>query len=83
MATCGRVDLATMDVQLACNTNGVDTALRLWDQHAIPSVFVSSSLDQHTTEKAAAARPPCFLEKPVIAEVVAHFVKDHFNSIRM
>lgn len=71
------VDLATVDVRLARGTNGVDTAVTLWTKHAIPSLFVSSSLDPDTRVRAAAAQPVGFIDKSygtdrVVAVVQAH-----------
>lgn len=81
LAAGGGIDLATMDVQLANNTNGVDAAIELRNLHAIPCVFVSGSLDQETRERAAAARPLGFLSKPIGSDAVAGFVKRHFESM--
>ncbi|WP_444668345.1 response regulator [Cereibacter changlensis] len=80
MAAGGRVDLATMDVQLARGTNGIDTALRLWEDHAIPSVFVSASIDAETRERASDACPVGFINKPMDPVLVVAFVKAHFAA---
>ncbi|WP_435170368.1 response regulator [Falsirhodobacter sp. 1013] len=80
MAEKGGIDLATMDVQLARNTDGVETAIKLWELHAIRSVFVSGSLDPKTRTCAAAARPIGFINKPIGSEAVVAFVKKHFSA---
>lgn len=72
------IDLATMDVNLAKGTDGVETAVRLWKAHEIRSVFVSASLDEETRGKAAKAHPVGFIDKPVGSEDVVSFVQAHF-----
>ncbi|SNR48413.1 response regulator [Paracoccus sediminis] len=62
------VDLATMDVNLAHDTDGVETAIRLRQAHDVPSVFVSASLDGKTRERAQASGPVGFLDKPVATQ---------------
>lgn len=71
------VGLATMDVNLARNTDGVETALRLRQAHAVPSVFVSASLDAETRARAQACGAIGFLDKPVATEQVVAFVADY------
>ena len=80
MAAEHRIDLATMDVQLAQNTDGVETAIKLWELHSIQSVFVSGSLDPKTRVRAAAAQPIGFMHKPIGADAVVAFVKQHFAA---
>lgn len=80
IAESGLVDLATMDVQLASDADGVDTAIALWELYAIPSVFVSGSLDQSTRARAARARPVGFIDKPVSSDTVVEFVKVYFQD---
>lgn len=76
------IDLATMDVQLACGSDGVETARILRERHGIPCVFVSSSLDAATRARAVPARPIGFIDKPMVSDEVAAFVTDHFRTER-
>lgn len=46
------IDAAIMDVNLARGTNGVQTAGRLRECRNIPSLFVSSNLDEKTRARA-------------------------------
>lgn len=75
------VDLATMDVQLAGGTDGIETALRLKATYEIRSVFVSASLDAKARERAAPAEPAGFFDKPVGSEVLVKFVQAHFARL--
>ncbi|GHG34173.1 response regulator [Paracoccus aerius] len=75
LAAKGSVDLATMDIRLAGGTNGVETALKLWQDHEVRCLFVSASLDKETK---CHAQPIGFVEKPIreqdiIASLEAHF----------
>lgn len=72
------VDLATMDIRLAGGTNGVDTALKLWQEHEVRCLFISASLDEKTRHQVQPAQPIGFVEKPIreqeiIASLDAHF----------
>ncbi len=72
------VDLATMDIRLAGGTNGVDTALKLWQEHEVRCLFISASLDEETRHQVQPAQPIGFVEKPIreqeiIASLDAHF----------
>ncbi len=81
MARDQAIDLATMDIQLASGTNGIDTAVRLWDGHAIPSVFISGSLDAETKARAARACPIGYIDKPAGPSEVVALIKAHFDSL--
>ena len=72
------IDLATMDVQLARGTNGVETARKLWEDHEILSLFVSASLDPETRSQAASVNPVGFVEKPIAAGKIVDLLKAHF-----
>jgi two-component system, response regulator PdtaR len=72
------VDLATMDIRLARGTNGVETALKLWQDHEVRCLFISASLDKETRYQVQSAQPIGFVEKPVrkqeiIASLDAYF----------
>jgi len=72
------VDLATMDIRLAGGTNGVETALKLWQDHEVRCLFISASLDKETRYQVQPAQPIGFVEKPIreqdiIASLDAYF----------
>ena len=78
LAEKGSVDLATMDIRLAGGTNGVDTALKLWQEHEVRCLFISASLDKETRNQVQPAQPIGFVEKPIreqeiIASLDAYF----------
>lgn len=59
-----RPDVVLMDVRLAGERDGIDTALEIWQRFSIRSLFVSANLDATARRRAAAANPIGFLEKP-------------------
>lgn len=62
-----RPDLALVDIKLANNSDGVQTALRLKARHPLKVVFVSGYLDSHTQKRAAAVDPAGYVVKPYSA----------------
>lgn len=75
------VALATMDVNLAQDDDGVETALRLRRSYCVPSVFVSASLDDETRARAKASDPIGFLDKPFhtrqVVALVQHYLAEN------
>ena len=59
-----RPDLALVDIKLANNSDGVETALRLKAKHPVKVVFVSGHLDSHTQMRAASVEPAGYVVKP-------------------
>jgi CheY-like chemotaxis protein len=62
-----RPDVVLMDVRLIGDRDGIDAALEIWERFKIRSVFVSANLDPQSRERAAAATPAGFVEKPFTA----------------
>jgi two-component system, response regulator PdtaR len=63
-----RPDLALVDIKLANNSDGVETALRLKARHPVKVVFVSGHLDSHTQKRAADINPAGYVVKPYSAQ---------------
>ena len=59
-----RPDLVLMDVRLVGSRDGIEAATEIWQRFAIRSLFVSANLDAAARDKASAANPFGFLEKP-------------------
>jgi two-component system, response regulator PdtaR len=64
IASSQRPDLAVMDIRLAHGGDGVDTAIAIFQNFSVRSVFVTAHLDGATRSRADAARPLGWLEKP-------------------
>ena len=57
-------DLVLLDIHIKGPVDGVTLALRLLDIHPVPLIFMTSDHDRSTYERALAAGPFAFLEKP-------------------
>ena len=57
-------ELVLMDIKLANNSDGIETAKLMRARAPIPVVFVSAYLDRNTRQRAAAANPVGYLVKP-------------------
>jgi two-component system, response regulator PdtaR len=71
LAEEARPDLVLMDIRLADDSDGVAAAIEIRQRFDIPSVFVSAHGDPITRERALAARPSGFIEKPFTPESLA------------
>jgi two-component system, response regulator PdtaR len=71
IALSQRPDLAVMDIRLAHGDDGVDTAIAIFQNFNIRSVFVTAHSDGATRSRADAARPLGWLEKPFIISLDA------------
>jgi DNA-binding LytR/AlgR family response regulator len=70
----GMPDLILMDVQLAGQLDGVQTALKIREIASIPLIFLTSNSDEGTYRRARAARPSAFLSKPFRGRDLAHAI---------
>ena len=63
-AASTRPELILMDIKLANNSDGIETAKRMRARAPIPVVFVSANLDCNTRQRAASVSPVGYLMKP-------------------
>ena len=59
-----RPRLAVMDVRLAGDRDGIDTALQLFAEHGIRCIFATAHHDEQSRRRAAPAGPLGWLRKP-------------------
>ena len=64
LAMSERPRLAVMDVRLAGDRDGIDTALALFAEHGIRCVFATAHHDEHARRRAEPAVPLGWLAKP-------------------
>ncbi|GAB4276922.1 MAG: hypothetical protein Kow0080_27580 [Candidatus Promineifilaceae bacterium] len=57
-------DLMLMDIKLKGVMDGIDTAVKIRQQHNIPVIFLTAFADEPTLERAKAAEPYGYLLKP-------------------
>lgn len=60
-----RADLVLMDIRLGGELNGIETASRLREQHALPVIFLTAYSDSELLLQAGEAQPFGFLVKPI------------------
>jgi two-component system, response regulator PdtaR len=69
-------DLAVVDIRLAGDRDGVDTALELFRSHGIRCIFASAYSDDEARQRAAPAAPFGWLQKPyTMASLTATVMK--------
>jgi CheY-like chemotaxis protein len=64
LAAENRPALALVDIRLTGPIDGIEVACRLRAEYGVPSIFLSGLADADTAQRAAAARPLGFLQKP-------------------
>lgn len=68
-------DLVLMDIQLASRTNGVETALVLYQRLGLRCIFSSAHADTQTRRLAQRAKPLAWLEKPFAGNELVEVVR--------
>jgi len=75
-------DLAVMDVRLAGDRDGVDTALELLRSHGVRCIFATAHADSETRTRAQAAAPLGWLQKPYTMASLVLQVRDALGKLR-
>jgi DNA-binding NarL/FixJ family response regulator len=70
LAESGKPTLAIMDVRLAEEGDGVETAIELFTRFGICSVFASAHGHKELKDRAMKAEPIAWLQKPYTADAV-------------
>jgi DNA-binding NarL/FixJ family response regulator len=74
--------LAVVDIRLAGNHDGIDTALELFRTHGVRSVFASAYSDPETRLRADPAAPLGWLQKPYPMRSLTAMVRQAVNELR-
>lgn len=74
--------MAVMDVKLAGDHDGVDTALELFRTHGVRSIFASAYSDPETRLRAVPAAPLGWLQKPYTMTALTAIVRQALNELR-
>jgi CheY-like chemotaxis protein len=59
-----RADLALIDIGLLGPIDGIDLAVRLKREYAVPAIFISGLIDPATAQRARTAQPLGLVQKP-------------------
>jgi len=81
-ASTHRPDLAIMDIRLAGDRDGVDTALELFESHGIRCIFASAYSDQEARRRAEGASPLGWLQKPYTMQALTRMVRAATETMR-
>ncbi|WP_152048968.1 response regulator [Aureimonas psammosilenae] len=77
-----RPDAATMDIRLRGGSDGVETACRLYREHGIRSLFISSHFEAKKRAAASDCNPIAFVSKPFQAvQVLRELAGAGFRSL--
>jgi two-component system, response regulator PdtaR len=75
-------DLAVVDIRLAGDHDGIDTALELFRAHGIRCIFASAYADREARRRAEAAAPLGWLQKPYTMTSLTDLVRAAVREIR-
>ncbi len=74
-------DLALVDIHLSGPMDGIEVAHLLRERFDVPSIFLSGIRDDQTIERARAAGPLGFLQKPFLPSQVFDVIDRAFTDI--
>lgn len=80
LAALHKPELALVDVGLAGGMDGIDLAVVLRRDFALPSIIVTGALDAELAERAKPARPVGFLSKPYMPGELEKVLREAWGS---
>ena len=81
LAMSERPRLAVMDIRLAGDRDGIDTALTLFAEQGIRSVFATAHHDEHARRRAEPAAPLGWLAKPYTMASLVTMVRRALDAL--
>jgi two-component system, response regulator PdtaR len=75
-------ELAVVDIRIAGSSDGVDTAIELFRLHGIRCVFASAFSDQEARQRAEAAAPLGWVQKPYSMALLSQAVRTALDQLR-
>lgn len=75
-----KVDVVLMDINLAGQQDGIETAKILNQSKSVPIIFLTANVDKATFEKSKEAFPHAFLAKPFKSEDLIRTLELLFNT---
>lgn len=74
------IDIATMDIDLAAGSSGVETAVELWKTFGVPSLFVSGSITEQVQDEMVMSNPVGFIPKPASLDAVLGIITSFLDD---
>lgn len=74
--------LAVVDIRLAGDRDGVDTAIELFRSHGVRCIFASAHTDREARNRAEPAAPLGWLQKPYAMASLTAMVRRAVDSLR-
>ena len=81
LALSERPRLAVMDVRLAGDRDGIDTALQLFAEQGIRCIFATAHHDEQSRRRAAPAAPLGWLHKPYTMNSLVDLVRRALDAL--
>jgi DNA-binding response OmpR family regulator len=81
LALSERPRLAVMDIRLAGDRDGIDTALQLSSEQGIRCIFATAHHDEQARSRAAPAAPLGWLHKPYTMNSLVHLVHSALEEL--
>jgi two-component system, response regulator PdtaR len=82
LAVTERPHLVVMDIRLAGDRDGVDTALELFATHGLRCIFATAHHDEHVRRRAAPAGPFGWLQKPYSMASLVRLARQAVDELR-
>jgi DNA-binding NarL/FixJ family response regulator len=82
LARAEKPDIVVMDIRLAGKRDGIDTAIQLFTEMGLRSVFASAHSDSASRARAEAARPLGWLSKPYQPEALVKAVAKGITELK-
>jgi DNA-binding NarL/FixJ family response regulator len=79
-AAVSQVSVAVMDVRLAGQSDGVETAIELFGRYGVRSIFATAHNDAEIRKRAEKARPFAWLQKPYSMSSLIDAVREALDS---
>ncbi len=76
-------DIILMDIKIAGDMDGIETARKINKQHNIPIIYITSYSDEKTLERAMDTRPYSYILKPIRERDLAVEIKMALHSHKM
>jgi two-component system, response regulator PdtaR len=81
LAVSERPRLVVMDIRLAGDRDGIDTALQLFAEQGIRCIFATAHQDEHARRRAAPAVPLGWLHKPYTMTSLVGMVRQALDEL--